>query len=140
MISRKKERRLLRIEKYNKLRKEKGHKLYLENLRSIYVDASYKEEIAGLAIIGFPDNYSKKIQIESSNRAEIQCLKWAIQIARELEINNVTFKTDSQSAYNIVKLKEQDIQNSFRIEIINRRYNLDADSLSRKTRKCVDNN
>lgn len=64
----------------------------------VFVDASWRDGTAGLAVVGAVGAHSKRIQCSSSNSAECEALRWAFSIARPLGRKDLIFRTDSQRA------------------------------------------
>jgi ribonuclease HI len=71
----------------------------VSNAAGVYVDASYRDGIAGLAVCGALGGHHKRVRASGCNQAEVRALKWAIQIATDVAASGLVFYTDSQCAY-----------------------------------------
>jgi hypothetical protein len=64
----------------------------------VYVDASWRDGVAGLAVVGALGEHSDRVETPSSTSAEVLAMQWAFCLARGQRANGLTFRTDSQNA------------------------------------------
>lgn len=98
----------------------------------VWADASYNNGFAGLAVCGALGEHTRTVDARSSTQAEVMALKWAMEIAREGEFRGLTFRTDCQAAFNV--LRQTPARMYWTVEQVPRRENRRADYLAGKVR------
>lgn len=64
----------------------------------VYVDASYRDGRAGLAVVGALGTHTRVVAATGSVAAEVAALRWGVELARRYRSPPVRFYTDSQAA------------------------------------------
>lgn len=98
----------------------------------VWVDASYRDGFAGLAVCGALGEHTQRVEATTSTQAETLALKWAMDIAEEGGIFGLTFRTDCEKAYNV--LKQTPARFYWTVERIPRERNRRADHLANEAR------
>jgi hypothetical protein len=101
---------------------------------AIYVDASWQDGVAGLAIVGALGSHSKRMPAQSSGHAEVHVMLWALRIAKHSRDERpLVFRTDNQSAQ---RAGTRGIPNwaEWVVEWVPRRRNHAADRLALQAR------
>lgn len=60
----------------------------------VYVDASVRDGVAGLAVVGALGEFTRRVSTDSSMSAERWALEWAFAIAREQDRRDLVFRCD----------------------------------------------
>lgn len=98
----------------------------------VWVDASYNRGRAGLAVVGALGEHSRSVASVSSVQAEVLALRWAMEIARAGDVCGLTFRTDCQAAYNVLRQTPERMY--WTVEQVPRRENRRADFLAGRAR------
>lgn len=99
----------------------------------VYVDASFRDGYAGLAVVGALGQHSDFTEASSSTHAEVMALHWAISIAKRIGRTDLIFRTDCHAAsraWPAQHLKKM----GWTIEQVPRRRNQRADMLAGRAR------
>lgn len=99
----------------------------------IYVDASFRQGMAGLAVVGALGDHQKRVEARSSTQAEVLALAWALEIAKATERWGLTFRTDCQAAFRQFPLSRHRLIGNrlgWTVEQVPRRQNRQADRLA----------
>lgn len=99
----------------------------------VYVDASYRDGLAGLAVVGALGEHTQKTKASSSVHAEVLALRWAMDMARAAGMKDLTFRTDCQAAFNALCRSSKKMR--WTVEQIPRRRNVRADALAGHARR-----
>lgn len=99
----------------------------------VYVDASWHEGVAGVAIVGALGAYTDRVPAPSSGAAEVFAMQWALKIAKEQQRQGLVFRTDNQSAERFGK-NAVPKQYDWVVEWIPRRKNQRADRAASNAR------
>lgn len=102
----------------------------------VWTDASYSHGRAGLAVVGALGEHSRSVEAASSTQAEVLALRWALEIAREGDVYGLTFRTDCQAAFNV--LRQTPKRCYWTVEQVPRRENRRADYLAGLARRSRD--
>jgi hypothetical protein len=102
----------------------------------VYVDASYRDGVAGIAVIGALGTHSRRLECLSNVEAEIEAMRWALRLAKHRRVVEMTFRTDSQSAARF-EHNATPRWASWVVEWVPRYRNQKADRLSRRARLRV---
>lgn len=98
----------------------------------VWVDASYRDGTAGLAVAGALGEHARKVEAVSSTQAEVLALRWAMEIAKNDDRTGLTFRTDCQAAWKV--LYQTPRRMDWRVELVARYRNQRADYLAGKIR------
>jgi len=66
-------------------------------LDAVYVDASFREGVAGLAVVGVLGEYTRRVSVGTSSLAERWALQMAMEIASGLKRRDLVFRSDASS-------------------------------------------
>lgn len=69
---------------------------------AVYVDASVRDGVAGLAVVGALGEFTRRVSTSSSTTAELWALEWAFAIAREQRREDLVFRSDCQGVVHSV--------------------------------------
>ena len=92
----------------------------------VYVDASWSEGVAGLAVVGALGSHSRVCQAPTSTAAEVMALRWAFEIAEAQGQAGLIFRSDCTAAVNLHNRNNYRL--GWRVEHVPRRFNASADS------------
>lgn len=99
----------------------------------VWVDASWRDGLAGLAVVGELGEHSRPFLCRSNVAAEVEAMRWALLLAHEAGVVELMVRTDSQSAQRFgsrAVLRRL----AWVVEWVPRRLNRRADLLSRRAR------
>jgi ribonuclease HI len=94
----------------------------------VYVDASFRDGIAGLAVVGEIGEYSKACPAPTSTAAEVMAFRWALELAEEGGYRDLIFRTDCTHVYDLHHRNEYRL--GWVVEQVPRRENQHADRLA----------
>jgi hypothetical protein len=99
----------------------------------VTVDASYADGVAGLAVVGVLGEHAKRVDARSSAEAEVLAMAWAMDLAREQDMDGVVFQTDNTSAchYGLNRVRRSD---DWHVRWVPRRFTSRADRLAARAR------
>lgn len=99
----------------------------------VWVDASWRDGVAGLAVVGELGEHSRPFLCRSNVAAEVEAMRWALRLAREAGVVELVIRTDSQSAQ---RFGSRAVPRRFAwvVEWVPRHLNRRADHLSRRAR------
>jgi hypothetical protein len=100
----------------------------------VWADASFDNGVAGIAVCGALGEHVQQVEASSSTHAEVLALRWAMEIARASRAQDLTFRTDCQSAYQNCRARKSE---RWVIEQVPRSRNLRADYLARRARLAL---
>lgn len=101
----------------------------------VYVDASWRDGLAGLAVVGALGEHVRQTRTRSNVAAEVEAVTWAIELARGREEERLLFRTDSVSAAHHASSRCAARRRAlWEAEWVPRRLNRRADQLSREAR------
>jgi hypothetical protein len=98
----------------------------------VYVDASYRDGVAGLAVVGALGEHARLVAATTSTQAETMALRWAMEIAHAADARNLTFRTDCSTALAAVGSGSR--RRGWVVEQIPRYRNRQADALANSIR------
>lgn len=110
------------------------HRALADSGGIVYVDASYDDGYAGLAVVGALGEHHRSLSADSSVQAEVLALGWAISIAYAGKLRDLTFRTDCQAAYEVHKDTGKKL--GWTVEWVSRRHNVEADRLAGLARRA----
>lgn len=99
---------------------------------AVYVDASVRDGVAGLAVVGALGEFTRRVSTDSSMTAERWALEWGFAIAREQDRRDLLFRSD---CVGVVKRFNGNAARGWVVEYVPRRLNQRAHSLSVVARK-----
>lgn len=99
---------------------------------AVYVDASERDGIAGLAVVGVLGDFTRRVTTKSSTTAERWALEWAFAIAREQNRRDLVFRSDCLS---VVQRCAGDASRGWAVEHVPRTLNRRAHSFAVVARK-----
>lgn len=102
--------------------------------RCVYVDASYENGVAGLAVVGELGIFTRAVAATSSTAAEVEALAWAMAIAAARGERDLIFRTDCEHAARTYCNGKP--SRGWEVELIPRRRNQLADCLASQARLC----
>lgn len=100
----------------------------------VYVDASFRDGFAGLAMVGALGDHYRSIGADSSTQAEVMALGWAMSMARANRLHGLTFRTDCTAAF--VVHEGAGAKAGWKVEQVPRAQNTHADRLAGLARKA----
>lgn len=98
----------------------------------VYVDASYADGIAGLAIVGALGTHTQRAEAQTSTQAESLAMRWAMKLARDRQLTDLTFCTDCSAVRNMAGQGRKNER--WTVELIPRHKNAAADRLAGQAR------
>lgn len=96
----------------------------------VYVDASYHDGLAGLAMTGDLGTRTEVVRTHSSQRAEVLAIQMAIDHARMSGVDLVVVRSDCRAA--VAQFSQS---SPYVIQLIGRAWIREAHRLARSTRK-----
>ena len=97
---------------------------------AVYVDASFADGLAGLAVVGALGCHSKRVPAASSTEAERLALLWAVKIARQRGLTGMVFRTDNEGSTRVqIPQRLESV-----VEWVPRHRNCEADDLAKRAR------
>lgn len=102
---------------------------------AVYVDASWRDGVAGLAVVGALGEHRRVFLCRSNVVAEVEAVSWALRLARGREDEYLLFRTDSVPAARVAgAVCSARRRPLWEAEWVPRRRNRRADQLSREAR------
>jgi len=98
----------------------------------VYVDASVREGVAGLAVVGALGEFTRRVSTDSSMTAERWALEWGFAIAREQDRRDLLFRSD---CVGVVERFNGSPARGWVVEYVPRKLNQRAHHLSVLARK-----
>lgn len=101
----------------------------------VYVDASWQDGAAGLAVVGELGEHYQGTTASSSTHAEVLALRWAMDIARQRGLRDLTFRTDCSAALGQCWGTGRAL--GWKVEWVSRTRNQHADRLASEARHAL---
>lgn len=103
----------------------------------VNVDTKYRDGMAALAVVGAIGTHSKVVPCRASFDGEVKALEFAMEIAAEQRVDQVTFRTDCTSAAHPSKrtIRSAELMRahpSWRVVVVPRRQNVAAHGVAAK--------